>query len=293
MFLAYGQYIKPTLADGIDGLIDKALKGAGLTRQLETLGQAMLYSIPEDALPDKKIKNEASAFVSRSANRETVISLVRTSVKEDLEADTLDKIVQFYDSRVGKKVGAAMAEGLGPSSIRKVREGRKLLTSLSEARIETLRQIVAAQSIVKTNAELLQTTIHGLIDGSLSEGTDSARVEEMKARVKVIEAAILAGKQRTEETALISCAHAFRTLDDDELHGVASFYESEPAQRFQRAVRRGLERAVYTTARALGEVASKPPATSRSRGDGAPKEQSHQMGGSEDAPGLDATPAGE
>jgi len=270
VLLASAQTAGAAPAEGIDGLIDKALKGAGLTRQLETLGQAMLLALPEDALPDRKTRSEATSLMNRSAGKEDLLAMVRSSVKEDLDAATLDNVVQFYESRVGKKAGNGIADGLDPASIRKVREGRKFAVSLGEERIETLRRIIAAQGIVEANAALLKKTIRGLVDGSAAEAADSSRAEGQKERVKAIETAIRADKQRTQETALISYAHALRALDDEELLALAVFQESEPAQRFRRAVQRGLERAVYTTARALGDLIARHPTTAPNRAGGAP-----------------------
>ncbi|MBI5569483.1 MAG: hypothetical protein HY914_06010 [Desulfomonile tiedjei] len=269
VLLAFGHAAGAASTEGVDGSIDKALKGAGLTRQLETLGQAMLLALPEDAIPERRTRNEAASLMNRSASKEALLAAVRSSVKEDLDGDSLDKVVQFYDSRPGKKAGNGMAEGLEPAAIRRAREGRKFAVSLSEARIETLQRIISAQGVVAANAALLKVTIHGLVDGSGSDNTDASRAEGQKARVKAIEKAILADKQRTQETALISYAHALRSLDDEDLQALAVFQESEPAQRFQRAVQRGLERAVYTAARELGELISKQPAPTRGRTGGA------------------------
>jgi hypothetical protein len=269
---------RPALTDDGDLLREKALNSSGVAGQLEVLGHAILSAVPEDAFPDRKAKAEAASYLKEHANRHELLSVVNLALKEDLDRETLQKVADFYDSKLGKKVGKAQSSALEASALKRVREGRPVLLSLDESRTALLGRIIIAQSVPQLNAQLLSTVVRGLLEGSVKKDADrKARVGDMNRKIRLIESEIHAEQNRIHETALISFAHMFRSLDDKELAELAAHEESPEAARFRAAIQRGLERAVFRLARELGEHTSRQPDHDKKRVPQIQEERSHQL----------------
>ena len=248
----------PVAADDTDVAISMVLKSSGLSPQLEQLSQAILSAVPEDAFPDKKSRSAAAAFVKLQASTDALEASVHAIVRESLDAAALDKINQFLDSPAGKKVSRAQYTALDASVLKRIREGRSLVPSLSDKRTDLLKRIVTAQQVAERNAQLLASVIKGLADGSQTGKRESGQSKEVTRKINLIEKEITAESQSTQEIALLSSAHLYRSLDDKELEDYALFEESGPAARFREALARGLDQAVFQCAKALGEYFAKP-----------------------------------
>jgi hypothetical protein len=247
-----------SVADDTDLRIDKALKASGMAGQMEHLAQAILSAVPEDAFPDKKTRGDAAAFLREHAGRDVLVSVVHAEVRQSLHADALAKVTNFFDSKVGKKVGRAQHSALETSVLKRIREGRPIVLTLHESRTELLKRIIRAQQVSEVNGRFLSTVIRGLVDGSSTACPETAHPEQTRRKISLIEKEIRAERTSTEDTALTSYAHLLRSLDDKELEELASFEESDPAAQFRESLQRGVDRAVYLCAKALGEYSVKP-----------------------------------
>jgi hypothetical protein len=241
-----------------DKLIDKAIKSSGISGQVDGLAEAVLLSIPLDAFPDSKMKQESVSFLKESAAKESLVTFVKDSIRHDVDEDSLGKVISFYDSRLGKRVGRAQDAALDPNVLKNIRESRTLSASLSESRLSALQRIITAERVSRTNAILLRRAVEGLTEGYLSETQLSEHeAEAMRGQVKLIVDQIKADSTRSEETAQVAFAYTFKSLDEKELDEFARFSESEPAVRFRNAVQKGLEQAVSQTARVLGTTVAR------------------------------------
>lgn len=247
----------PSSAQGTeaDPLINKALKLSGVTGPLEKLGGAILSAIPGDAFPDVKMRNEVAAYVKKEAGKEALLSIVRAAVREDFDKKSIEKVISFYDSKVGRKIGHLQEASLDPALLKGIREGRKIASSLEEPRLRLLRRIMKAEGVSELNGTLLRSVIRGLVDGSPAEDPGLATsAEAVQKKINIMENAIRSGQNRTEDVALVAFAYTFRSVDDKELEELASYHETPHAAWFRSAVQKGLDRAVYQTARSLGEA---------------------------------------
>ncbi len=260
VFLLIAVCLRTLSAQGTeaDPLIDKALKSSGLTGPLERLGAAILSAIPGDAFPNVKMRNEVAAYVKKEAGKEELLSIVRAAVREDFDRESIEKVISFYDSKTGRKIGHLQETSLDPALLKGIREGRKIASSLEESRLNLLRRIIKAERVEELNGTLLKSLTKGLVDGSPAEGTEPAEyAEAVQKKIDIMEKAIRSSKNRTEDVALIAFAYTFRSVDDKGLEELASFHESPPAAWFRNAVQKGLDRAVYKTARSLGEAVTR------------------------------------
>ena len=238
-----------------DLLIDKALKMSGTTGQLERLGGAILSAIPADAFPRSKMRTEVAAFIQKEAGKEQLLSTVRAALREDFNKENIEKVIAFYDSKVGRRIGRLQGNSLAPSLLKSVREGRKTAMSLEEGRLNIFRRIIKAERVPELNRVFLKSVIQGLIDASPAEGSaHKGPSEPARKKIGIMEDAIRSDRHRTEALALVAFAYTFRSVDDKELSELATYDESPAAAWFRNAVQKGFARSVYITAKSLGSA---------------------------------------
>lgn len=231
-------------------LIQKAIKMSGLHAQIRMLDQALLQAVPLDAFPDMKIRNKTVTHLNKAAREKIILARITESVMADFKAEMIQAVLNFYDSRLGSKIGRLQSNALSPDLLRNIREGRKAVASLEDGRLGTVRRIIKAESLSGNNSELLRSFMRGLARGYSSE--KDATDNTVNKFVEIIEKFLHSSKQRTETISELAYAYTFGSLSDKELNALADYHESEPAIWFGKAVKRGLNGAVYETAEALG-----------------------------------------
>jgi hypothetical protein len=236
-------------ADEVDVLVDKILKLSGVSAQIEMLPGALFSSIPGDAFPDGKAREEAEAVLKKAVGKDELYATVRAALKEVFSGEHPAKVAAFYESRVGKKVGRLQAGALSGGLLQSIREGRKSTVSLDENRLNLLKRLIRAENVAESNSRLASSVIRGLLEGS--SGQPLYQTE------KELEKEIRSDNIRVEETALVAFAQTFRSLDDKELLELAVFADTDSAAWFRNGVNRGLDRAAYAAAKALGKALEK------------------------------------
>lgn len=236
--------------DEADKLIANALKGSGVAGQLEMLTTTILESLPGDTLTGKE-KKETEKYLKRRFGKDAIVAKVHTAIRQDFDQNAIVKVVGFYLSRLGKKVGSLQRRTLAPSSIVDVREGRKTVALMTEPRIALLKRIIRSDRVSEANAGLLSSMVRGLAEGSVEN--DEGHTEGMPKKLELLvdQARLLRG--HTEQVALVAYARTFRSLSDKELEQLALFHESHEASWFRNAVQAGLEATVHEVSKALGE----------------------------------------
>jgi hypothetical protein len=250
-----------TFADDTDSLIDQALKVSGITGQLDALPKSVLAAVPSDVFPDSRLRNETEALLKKNFSRDTLLNILHSSIRDGFQQEYLGKVVEFYESSLGKKIARAQENGLDPGLLKNIRESRKMAVSQDEERLELMRRIVAAEDVYGNNQVLVKSVIEGLLSGSDHE--NAANDDQLHEKIGTIEKGLGFEKGRIEETAITTIAYTFRHLSDKELENLAAFRESEPDRWFRSRIINGLQVATYGLARTLGQALSdikRPPA---------------------------------
>ncbi|MCX5862372.1 MAG: hypothetical protein NTW27_09680 [Deltaproteobacteria bacterium] len=249
MILVVGNHVQ---GEDQDVLLSRALKISGMSSQIKALDQTLFSSLPADAFSDSKTRNRAEKVLTKAADQEALLALVHDSVKQDFDGESLEKVLEFYNSRLGQKVGRLHGTALAPSLLRNIREGRKAVASLDEARLTILRRIIRSQRLIESNTELLRSVVWGLLEGfSAASGNPSESTTEID--LTAIVRAVAFPRNRTEDIAMLALANTYQSLSDKELEELASYQESGAAARFQAAVHNGIKTALYQTAKTLGK----------------------------------------
>jgi hypothetical protein len=256
-----------------DQLIQKALKSSSITAQMAAFSDALLAAIPMDAFPDERARNEARSFLAAALGEDKLSTMLRESFKEALNKEYLQKVLEFHQSRLGKKVGQLAENTLSPSSLETMREQRHFSRTLDKERLEILERIVRSERTMELNLSLLNALFDGLAEGTLTSSPSQAdRVSELRHRLRSIEAEMKQEAPRSMEMAVSVFAYTYRQLKDSELGELASYLESEPSAWYRDAVQRGMTRAVRQAGVTLGELMAQLRERSGGEGPGAPKQ---------------------
>ncbi len=248
----------PVRSSETDQLIDRGLKNSGIAAQLETLPEIVISCIPDDAIPDKRIRRETVNLVKETAGKEILLATVHAAVTENFDNEKLQAVLRFYDSNLGKKVGRLYETSLDPELIRDLREKRTILAALNETRVATLEQIVSAGGFSEANANLLNAMVEGLVEGYANEVSKTDRPNnEAKKQIRIALKEAIVGSNRSREFALLGLARTLQSLDDKELQEFATFCSSDAGTWFNMSVQKGLENAVTKTGVALGTAVAR------------------------------------
>lgn len=239
-------------ADGTDVLIDKVLIASGLAGQLDGLAETIFSFVPGDAFSGEKEARKAEAFVKKEADGDVLLAMVKSAMKEHFDKQNAEKEIEFFSSRLGKKVSRLQKAALEPEALRQAREVRKTVALADERRQAAIRRIVNAERLTETNSALIQNMFKGLVDGALGTGENSPGNDREELKLSEIDRRL--GDDAVGEVSTMAVAHTFRSLDDDDMEALATHYESEQAEWFRKAVRNGLGQAVYRIGKSLGEA---------------------------------------
>jgi hypothetical protein len=243
-----------SFSDDTDALIDKAIKLSGITGQMETVGKTILSAVPSDAFPDWKARSEADSYIRKNASKDTLVETIISSVRDNLDKDYLQKVIQFYDSPLGRKIGRLQENSLDSGLLRNIREGRKTAVTLDEDRLKVIKRIIDSEDVSQTNDILVKSLVRGLLEGSAEETDSPEASEAIKSKLKAVEKNLAAEHHRMNDMALAAYALTFRSLTEKELLELAQYNESDAARWFRNATLKGLDQAVFSVSRALGSA---------------------------------------
>jgi hypothetical protein len=235
-----------------DALIDQALKSSGVAGQLKSLIPAVVAAFPGDAFSDANVKRRVQSRVEAVLTDETLLEMVRETVRRNFDRPTLEQVLAFYESKLGRKVGGLQGRSLTASRLADVREGGKVLALMPGTRLALCKRIVQEQQVSDTQGRLLKSMIAGLAASRQESPESGAGVIRPELRPLIERAASTA--DIFEQMAVAASAGTFRSLSDKELQDLAAYEESDAARWFRRVSLPGVERAVYEIARTLGQT---------------------------------------
>lgn len=241
-------------ADEIDTLIEKALEMSGMTAQLEALPTVIVSAIPDENFPTVPKRKESKEKSRKPLDRRIVQQFVNAAVRKHCDSETIKKIVGFYGTSVGRKVGRLQRSALSEQSLQSIREGWKIVATLDPDRLTLIRRLVIANNVRERNAQLLRAAIQGLAQGaspSVTPDLTAKKVAEVGKAIRNLE-------ETTQNTALVAFAYIFRSLRNEELEELVLFQESESGTMFSEAIHRGTRDAVTRIAEDVGESRRRP-----------------------------------
>jgi hypothetical protein len=205
--------------------------------------------------PDRQSRNKIQADLKKALGKDFVRPIVYHAVREDFRDGYVRAVVEFFDSKIGRKVGRLSSSALHPEMLRNAREAQHIVRHLSTSRLKTIERIVTAERTTEYTRRLLNTLVNGLIEGTLRSRVDRGG-EVMDAKLKTLEKNVALAVKRSDQLSLSAFAHTYRSLTDDELALLAGYCQSDAADWFRERVQKGINRAVFQVGVALGEVTS-------------------------------------
>jgi len=237
--------------DNAEDLINKALKVSGIAEQLDLLAATVMGSIPGDLFEHRETRRRVEKYVKDRVKPEDLLASVRAALRRDFSPERIMQVVEFYESRLGRKVGALQSKILTSQAIQDVQEGHSSVQARSETRLALLKAIMDAQNSATRSVALLDHFLKGLADGFLGHG--GLQRDELFRTLGPLVRGPGPVNRLTEQVDLVAYARTYRSLTDRELEELAAYHTSESARWFGNAVQAGTEQAVYQVAKALGE----------------------------------------
>jgi hypothetical protein len=242
-------------ADPKEGLVDRVVRLSGTAPQMKLLGRAILSAVPAEIFAQPGSEARVRSVFRKSFSEDAALDSVRRALEADLDREKIERVADFYRSKLGRRIGRLTGRALTPALLTEVRESRNIVKRLSETRLAAIEQIVRVERVVEFNIRLQTAVVKGLIEGSAGKAAqDPARIPEIRRNLAEAEKKIRAGKKRTWNTAVAAFAYTFRSLNDEELEEFISYLESDAASWFRTAVQRGMERAVNEASTAVGRI---------------------------------------
>lgn len=240
-------------ADQSEEILARAFRLSGFEKQIDSLTPMLLAAIPVDMFPDLQSRNKIREDLEKSLGKDFVRPIVYHAVREDFREGYVRAVVDFFDSKIGRKVGRLSGLALHPDTLRNAREAQHIIRHLSTSRLKTLENIVTAERTNEYTRRLLNTLVNGLVEGTLRSRVDRDN-EIMDEKLKLLEKNVALAVKRSDQLALTAFAHTYRSLSDDELALIAEYCGSDEAKWFRERVQKGINRAVFQVGVALGEM---------------------------------------
>ncbi len=245
-------------ADEPSDSVEKLLRVSGVTAQLDDLPAAILSATPGDALPSSKLKVEALNAMKKAGVGEGR-KVLASAVRDALTAAELQQALTFYTSRLGRKVAKAQENALDGSTLRNIRESRKMAATVGKSRSTILQRLAENDGTRDTYTRMLAAVVRGILVGSFGSDEDGAAqaAPHLSDSLRMVDKFMGKDSTRLDDTRLTAYAYTYRSLDDKELQEFLDFTVTETGRKLSLAVQRGMDEAVFVVARGLGEAAGK------------------------------------
>ncbi len=250
LFLA----IAPVQADENRESIDKALRLSGISAQFDELGLSLMSTMPFDAFPNQKFRLEAMTAIKKCFTPASIREGMIVAMARELDSGTLDAVIKFYESKLGRKTARINETALENSTLRNIRESRTYFNNLDANRVELLKKLLTVENSAADNERLMRSVLRGFIEVSIQSKSESDNLEQVTEKLDIVNKIVAAQKSRIEDTALTASAYSLKSIDDKELQELIAFLETEPAARFNAAVMTGLDETVQRLAKNIAEA---------------------------------------
>ncbi len=229
----------------------KYLKVSGLQAQVKLIPKALFASLPADAFGDVKTKNKVEKAFYGKVDSDKWLHLVGSEIADVVGPETIDELVRFYSSRVGRKLAAANEIALNVWNLQKLRESHSRVSTLSETRLALLKKLGQSLDLELFNIASVEAVVQGILEGYFG---NSERFEITNEHTKeIFRHSTKVARARSGELVLVSLANSLNLLSDEELSNVSSFLESEGSREARLAYRKALRKLLHDAGYLLGQ----------------------------------------
>lgn len=236
--------------------INKLLKISGVMDQLDSFHSQVLKAIPGDAFPNGRMKRKAKKITKNMAGKEALVLTVYDVFKNNHNHVLMNKTMEFFESKLGKKVGRLVANINHKHGRNLKSSARKAESRISQKRRHALERIVLAQEIGSRNCELTLSLMNGLLESDTSQQGFSQKI--IWKRLEEIENKVQAMQSRTNELSVELFSYVFQSLGDEELESLARFQESEAGKWYSSTLHKTYLKVSHDMGKALAYAIGAP-----------------------------------
>ncbi len=244
-------------------LTKKIMERSGINDQIRQfpLIASSILSQSKDKLPSETF-SALEREIAKAWDPERLLKGISDRVEKDLDAKSMQGVLTWLDSDLGKKITAVEKADTTPGVMQAIEEYGNSLKKAPPPKMRTdlVQRLIEAENSVKSMVDMkVSMTIAMLtaINPSLPKGKradlDAIRKQFEELRPRIEE------ETRTQE--MNGRFYIYRTLKDEELQPYVEFAESESGKRYNTvtigAFRDGMERGSSDFGKVAGELIKK------------------------------------
>ncbi|MGC8602297.1 MAG: DUF2059 domain-containing protein [Desulfomonilaceae bacterium] len=227
----------------------KLIRMSGLRGQIQRLPDAILMTVPSDLFPDNRSRFDFNNYIKSEINTESMVKLLQETLSENLNPDKLEKLIKFYESSLGQKIGRIQADVLSMYNIKSIREARGITTTLGPNRAKLIDRLINNQRIYQNNFAFRKLIISLLSQTNWNEEFKSGNNKLTTSDFK--EKSFEKDADSLRQATLTCFTYTYRSLTDLELESFAEFQETQAGECFEIAVTRGFKQVIIMIINAL------------------------------------------
>jgi hypothetical protein len=226
--------------------LDKIMAISGINKQMSeipnSINEGMDASQEREStdLPDV-FYNDLKKVMEKAFLPADILKTIGQEIKRDLSEAEARKIIDWYESDLGRKIKQAEDLASTPEAIEKMRRQTAFLIS-DQDRLALAERIEDVHPVTDMLLRINENTAMAVFSAfsAVKEPTQREDVKSFKAQLSE---QLEAGRSQVREMIIVSNIYSYRDIDKTDIEKYIKFLESPAAQKFNKAKMNGIEKA--------------------------------------------------
>lgn len=245
MIMTFGFWSTSSSSETSDLTIERIIGISGIRTQLQGFPAALMMTIPADMFTNNRERSSFHARIKDLVTFESLLEIFRETMVENFDQENLKKVLTFYESGLGRRIGQLQGAALTSHMIKGAREGRKVSAGLDEDRLKILERLIENLETHKNNIAFRSMVVSLLGADYGNQNLDPE--DPLLKKLRFIQKSFERDPNFFKEIALTCFANTYRSLNNSELEALAKFYESQEGDWFQKTVSKAFEKVILKT----------------------------------------------
>jgi len=236
--------------------LDKIMTFSGINQQISEIPNSIIKGIESsqdqaatvmpDAFYDDLKKIMEKAFLPAE-----ILKTIGQEIKRNLQEAEARKILEWYESDIGRKITKAEELASTPEAIEEMRRQTVFLISdqerlsLAERKEDVLH---ATDMLLRINENTVM-----VVFSTFSSIKEPAQREDVQSFKTQLSEQLQVGRSHVLEMIIVSNIYSYRNIDKTDIEKYVKFLESSEAQKFNKAKMNGMEKAFKQSAEKMSK----------------------------------------
>lgn len=227
------------------GSLDKLMVLSGLNKQMSELPNMVINGMEESSTQESEmpdvIYNDFKKAIEKSFLPADILKIISQEIKQNFSEAEARKILEWYESDIGRKITKAEEAASTPAALEEMRRQAAFLISDQErlALAEKIENVTHGTDMVMRMNENTSMAVFSAFASTKEQG----RQEDMKAFKAQLSEKMQESKPQIREMIIVSNIYSLKDIDIAGIEKYIKFMEIPAAQKFNKAVMKGMEKA--------------------------------------------------